>query len=752
MTDQVLAPEEDAYRPEPDLVGAGAIHRKLGLTDSEFDEICSILDRPPRPAELAMYSVMWSEHCSYKSSRAHLGRFPSEAPWVVVGPGENAGVVDLGDGWLAALRIESHNHPSYVEPYQGAATGVGGILRDIFTMGARPIALWDQIRFGPLDEPNNRYLFRGVVGGIAGYGNAVGVPTVGGEVAFADRYSGNPLVNVMCLGILQRDQLVLGTSGGPGTVAVLLGSSTGRDGIGGASVLASASFDDSAGTKRPSVQVGDPFTEKKLIEACLELYERKLVVGVQDLGAAGLSCATSEPAARAGMGIDVDLSNVHTREPGMSASELLMSESQERMMAFVEPDLVDAVLGVAEKWEIGASVVGEVKAGGRLTVFHDGALVADIPAASLTDDAPRYERPQGEPHWMEDLWGNTLTFVTPPDIADSVLRLLDDPSIGSPEWVYRQYDHMLFLNTLIGPGSDGSLIRIAGTDKAIAVSTDGNGPVCYLDPRRGGARLIYESALNVAITGARPLAVVDNLNFGNPEKPEVMWQFRQTIEGISEACEALALPVVGGNVSFYNETDGIDIYPTPVVGLMGLAEPVPDAPPRHDRAEDGMDLWRFGTDWAINLAGSAFEEMAYGHLGGRPSAPDSTAARAAIEMARRLAQEGLAPAVHDLSDGGMAIAVCELAIASKVGVRLSYADWRSLFSEDPHRFIAAAPPANRFRIAELANEVGIPAATIGSFGGAEIVFSRGTKHATIDLELARRTYFEAIPRRLEAPA
>lgn len=743
-----MAPEENAYTPEPSEEGPEPLHRRLGMTDAENRQVHHILGREPQPAELAMYSVMWSEHCSYKSSRIHLGRFPTEAPWVVVGPGENAGVIDIGDGWLAALRIESHNHPSFVEPYQGAATGVGGILRDVFTMGARPVALWDQIRFGPLDEAHNRYLFSGVVSGIAGYGNAVGVPTVGGEVAFADRYSGNPLVNVMCLGIMRRDQLVLGTAGGPGTVAVLLGATTGRDGIGGASVLASASFDETAGAKRPSVQVGDPFTEKKLIEACLELYEKKLVVGVQDLGAAGLSCATSEPAARAGMGMEVDLSVVPTREPGMTAAELLMSESQERMMAFVHPDRVAEVLAVAEKWEIEAAVVGGVVEGGTLRVFHDGRLVVELPAASLSEDAPRLRRPLGEPHWMEDLWGNTLTFVTPPDIADALLELLDDPSIGSPAWVYEQYDHMLNVSTLVGPGNDGSLIRIPGTEKGLSVSTDGNGPVCHLDPRRGAARLVYEAALNVAINGARPMAVVDNLNFGNPEKPEIMWQFRETIEGISQACEALGLPVVGGNVSFYNESDGVDIYPTPIVGMVGLADPIPARPPRHDRIEPEMSVWRFGPDYAVNLAGSAFEEMAFGHLGGRPSAPDSTMAKAAIEMARRLAQEGLAVAIHDISDGGLAVALAELAIASQVGASVEYADWRELFCEDPHRFLAAVDPALDQKVAALTAEVGIPAARIGRFGGDEIAFNRGGRRASVDLGVATTTYREAIPRRM----
>lgn len=743
-----LAPEEDARLPEPEPAGTRPLHQRLGMNDEEYAAVEALLSRPPRPAELAMYSVMWSEHCSYKSSRVHLGRFPTSAPWVVVGPGENAGVVDLGDGWLAALRIESHNHPSFVEPYQGAATGVGGILRDVFTMGARPVALWNQIRFGPLDQPRNRYLFGGVVAGIAGYGNAVGVPTVGGEVEFEECYSANPLVNVMCLGILRRDQLVLGTSGPAGTVAVLLGAATGRDGIGGASILASASFDEQSAEKRPSVQVGDPFEEKKLIEACLELYERKLVVGVQDLGAAGLSCATSEPAARANMGMEVHLERVHVREPGMTPPELLMSESQERMMAFVEPDLVADVLAVAERWEIDASVVGEVRAGGMLRVFDDGELVAELPAASLSEDAPRYHRPLGEPAWMEDLWAKTITFVAQPGIATALLALLDEPSIASKAWAYEQFDHMLFLSTLIGPGHDGSLLRVRGTDKALAVSTDGNGRLCYLDPRRGAARLVYEAALNVAMTGGRPLALVDNLNFGNPEKPEVMWQFRETVEGISEACEALGIPVVGGNVSFYNETDGRDIYPTPVVGMLGKVEPVPARLPRLDRAEAGMELWRFGPEWAINLAGSVFELVTFGHVGGRPTSADPTMGRAAVELACRLAAEGLAPVLHDVSEGGLAVAVAEVCIASGVGAQLSYTDWRHVFCEDPHRFIAAIRPEDAARVAEMAEEVGIPAARIGGFGGEDIGFQRGGARAVVELAAAIAAYRDAIPRRM----
>jgi phosphoribosylformylglycinamidine synthase len=706
------------------------IHRRLGMTDAEYRSVTGILDREPRPAELAMYSVMWSEHCSYKSSRKHLGRFPTEAPWVVVGPGENAGVIDIGDGWLAAIRIESHNHPSFVEPYQGAATGVGGILRDVFTMGARPIALWDQIRFGPLDQAKNRYLFKGVVSGIAGYGNAVGVPTVGGELEFDDCYSGNPLVNVMCLGILRRDQLVLGTAGEPGNVAVLLGKATGRDGIGGASVLASASFDEASGEKRPAVQVGDPFEEKKLIEACLELYEKGLVVGVQDLGAAGLSCATSEPAGRAGVGIDVDLDAVHTREGGMTAPELLMSESQERMMAFVTPDLVDQVLAVADKWEIDSAVVGRVRAGDTLTVRHDGQVGAEVPAASLADDAPLYDRPATRPAWLDEVQARVFD-RTDLDIAATLLHLLADPAIGSSAWVHEQYDHMLFLSTVVGPGADGSLLRIKGTDKALTVSTDGNGRLCHLDPRVGSQRLVYEAALNVAVTGARPKALVDNLNFGNPEKPEVMWQFQQSVEGISEACEALGIPVVGGNVSFYNETDGVDIHPTPVVGVLGVADPMPTQPPRLQRATAGMEIWEIGPAASTNLAGSSVQRL-YGDLGGTPSPPDPDTATRMIELTAELAHQ--VPVLHDISDGGLAVALSEVCIASGTGAIVEVSN---PFSEDPHRVIAVLEPGSVELPGDLARK-------IGEIGGDEIVING----AAVDLSLAADLWHNAIPRAL----
>jgi phosphoribosylformylglycinamidine synthase len=602
-------------------------------------------------------------------------------------------------------------------------------------MGARPIALWDQIRFGPLDEPKNRYLFNGVVSGIAGYGNAVGVPTVGGELEFDDCYSGNPLVNVMCLGLMRREQLVLGTAGAPGTIAILLGKATGRDGIGGASVLASSSFDERSSEKRPSVQVGDPFEEKKLIEACLELYEGGLVVGVQDLGAAGLSCATSEPAGRAGVGMDVDLDAVHVREAGMTAPELLMSESQERMMAFVTPDLVGSVLATADKWEIDAAVVGVVRDGSTLTIRHRGEVVAEMPASSLADAAPIYDRPLSRPADIDAVWAaNPGSLGSDP--AHTLLTLLDDPAIGSTAWVHQQYDHMLFLNTVVGPGSDGSLIRVRGTEKGLAVSSDGNGRLCALDPRAGSARLVFESALNVAVLGARPIALVDNLNFGSPERPEVMWQFRESIEGIAEACEALGIPVVGGNVSFYNESEGAAIHPTPVVGILGLADPIPANPPRLSAAGEGMEIWEVGPVPGRNLAGSVAQRVVLDRHVGRPTPPDPTVARRMVDLVAGLAHD--VPVLHDISDGGRAVAIAEICIASGVGAVLVDDPAETWFSEDPHRVVVVFEPG----AVELPTDI---ARQVGMIGGEALRFG---ETGELDLGTLIDTYSQAIPRRM----
>ena len=709
-------------------------HVQLGMTDDEYHHVIEILGREPMAAELAMYSVMWSEHCSYKSSRAHLGKFSSDQPWVVVGPGENAGVVDLGDGWLAAVRIESHNHPSFVEPYQGAATGVGGILRDVFTMGARPIAVWDPLRFGPLDDPQNRYLLEGVVSGIAGYGNAVGVPTLGGEIEFADRFSKNPLVNVMALGILKEEQLVLSAASGEGNIAILLGNATGRDGIGGASILASASFEEGDEEKRPNVQVGDPFEEKKLIEACLELYERGLVVAIQDLGAAGISCATSETAGNGGMGMDVDLDRVHLRELDMNPGEILMSESQERMLAIVAPENEDEVLALAEKWEIEASSIGTVTAGPELKVFSKGELVAEVPAASLADDAPIYHRPYERPDYLDAAWANG--FRMPDGNAAAILRtLLDDPAIGDRSWISSQYDHMLFLNTVIEPGHDGSLLRIKGTQKGLAASTDGDALRTYLDPRRGAARIVFESALNVAVTGARPYALVDNLNFGNPEVPGVMWQFVEAVEGMAWACEQLDVPVVGGNVSFYNQTDGVDIYPAPVVGMLGFCDPMPETPPRLDRAEDGMAIWVVGQDPQGDFAASAIDRIVNGNLGGRPSDVDGDRARHAVSAAATLAYS--TPVLHDISTGGLAVALAEIAIASGVGFTVDAGSIADLFDETPLRFVAIGHGDDLDTMESYRR--------IGTMGGSTLDFGDA---GTLALGEATSIWRDALPRRM----
>ena len=670
-------------------------HRQLGMTDDELAAVVDELGREPSDLELAMYSVMWSEHCSYKSSRPYLSRFSSSAPWVLVGPGEGAGVVDIGDGIAIAIRIESHNHPSAVEPYQGAATGVGGIIRDIFSMGARPIALMDPLRFGSLTDARTRYLFEGVVAGISGYGNAVGVPTVGGEVVFDDCYRDNPLVNVLCLGVLPHERLVLARADGPGNLAVLLGSSTGRDGIGGASVLASAGFEAGSETKRPSVQVGDPFEEKRLIEACLELLERHLAVGVQDLGAAGLSCAASETAAKAGMGMDVDAARVARREPGMSTVELLTSESQERMLAIVEPEHLDAVLELAKRWEVRSEVVGRVTDTGRFRVFNgvfdawgvpgqapapppgdaplpissDREPEADVPAGSL-GDGPVYHRPRAVPAGLDARQAADPApllrerFGAGTDLSGELVALLATPTIAEKRWVWSQYDHQLFLNTVVGPGADAAVLRVKGTTKALALSTDGKARFCRLDPRTGGRLVVLEAARNVACAGGSPLALVNCLNFGNPEHPEVMWSFAEVVEGIAEACEALGLPVVGGNVSFYNESLGADIDPTPVVAVLGLVDDLRNRPPT-PRLTTGDRIVVLGVT-AAELGGSEWAVL-HGHADGRPPTADLDAARALHELVVDLVNAGRLGGVHDCSDGGLAVALAEMAFGGDTG-------------------------------------------------------------------------------------
>ncbi len=700
------------------------IHRALGLTDDEAASIERILGRTPNHLELAMYAVMWSEHCSYKSSRLHLRRLPTEGAGVLVGPGENAGVVDVGDGVAAAFRIESHNHPSAIEPYQGAATGIGGILRDVFTMGARPIALMDPLRFGPLSDARSRWIAEGVVSGISGYGNSVGVPTIGGEIVFDETYQDNPLVNVFCLGILPVDRLVLGRASGVGNLAVLFGSTTGRDGIGGVSVLASAGFsdDETDAAKRPSVQVGDPFEEKRLIEACLEMLDANLVVGIQDLGGAGLACATSETASRGGVGMDVYVSEVAKREIGMEPFEVMTSESQERMLAIVEPEHLDAVLAICDRWEITATVVGMVTAGGGLRILDrpDGELLAHVPAASLHEDAPLLDRPRAEPaDRAARLVDSADGALAPPaDAGADLLEMLYDTS-----WVWSQYDHQLFLSTVVGPGGDASVLRlkhpITGDDtgRGLAVTCDGNHRWCALDPRRGTALVVAEAVANLACVGARPLALVNCLNFGNPEHPETMWQLSEAVDGMGEACRALSLPVVGGNVSLYNESRGRDIDPTPIVAVVGMVDELVVPPPGAGLV-DGTRLVVLGAD-PDTLSGSRWA-WRRGHKAGAPPALELVHHRAVCELVRGLVGDGMVLGVHDAADGGFGLALAEMAVQSGVGAVVrppAGPDHRWLFGESPSRFVLAVDPAALGELQRRATAVGVPAVVVGDAGG-----------------------------------
>lgn len=724
---------------------ARTLHRALGLTDSERDEIEAILARPPNDLELALFAVMWSEHCSYKSSRVHLKRLPTEAPHVLVGPGENAGVIDAGDGIAVAIRIESHNHPSAIEPYQGAATGVGGILRDIFTMGARPIAVMDPLFFGDPDEARQRWLIEGVVAGISGYGNSVGVPTVGGELTFDRCYSQNPLVNVLCMGVLPVERLVLGQASGVGNLAVLLGSATGRDGIGGVSVLASAGFggddSDEETAKRPSVQVGDPYEEKRLIEACLEMLDAHLVVGIQDLGGAGLVCATSETAARGGVGMDVDVTAVPRREPGMAAYEVMTSESQERMLAIVTPEDLPRLHEVCRRWEVHASVVGRVTdppAGeaGRLRVLDgfDGKVLGDVPAASLSDDAPLYHRPMSRPADLDarltDDPGTSLP--APSDCTSDLLALLTDPA-----WVYRQYDHQLFLNTVEGPGGDAAVLRLAApglpeSERGLALSTDSNPRWCSLDPRQGTAATVAEAALNVACAGARPMAVVNCLNFGNPEHPEVMWQLSETVDGMTDACLALDLPVIGGNVSLYNESGGTDIDPTPVIGVLGLIDTLAARPPGITLVDGASLVLLTGSGMSStgtgrpSLAGSRWAVERHGHRHGTLPPLDLAAHARLVALVTDIVAEGvrggdaLVAGVHDVSGGGLGVALAELSVRSGIGLMVGgIADHHELFTEAPSRVLMCTTrPAD---LVSRAADAGVGFRVIGATGGDRIV-------------------------------
>ena len=701
--------------------------RQLGLTDFEYEMIVEQMGREPNLAELNMYSVMWSEHCSYKHSRSSLSLFPTSGPRVIQGPGENAGVVDIGDGWAAVFKIESHNHPSAVEPYQGAATGVGGILRDIFTMGAQPIAFLNSLRFGTLEDAQGRYLFDGVVAGIGGYGNCVGIPTVAGEIYFEPCYGGNPLVNAMCVGIMPSERLVLGKACGVGNLVLLVGACTGRDGIHGVT-FASEELSEASEERRPAVPVGDPFLGKLLMDATLEAIEKKLVSGVQDFGGAGLTCALTETASRGGTGIEIDLDKVPLREEGMHPFEILTSESQERMLLIVEPDKLAAVEAVFKRWDLHPAVLGRVTDDGMVVARHKGEEVVRVPAASVAGGAPAYTPASREPAYYRELAAFDPDSLEPVvDLNTVLLKLLGSPDLASKEWVWRRYDHMVHTSILQGPGGDAAVIRLRESGKALALTVDGNGRHTYLDPHLGGKLAVAEALRNLSCTGAEPIGITDCLNFGNPEKPEIFWQFRQAVEGMAEACRVLEIPVVGGNVSFYNEVEGEAIYPTPVVGAVGLFESGEKPCGMAFNADESL-IFMLGSS-NVSLGGSQFLKSIYGQVAGKLAAIDLELEKRLHDLLRRLIREKLISSAHDLSDGGLAVALAESCLGgyrgASITVPITTNPALSLFGEGPSRAVVTLKQESLDQVRQLAAEVSVALVEIGSVGGEALKITLG---------------------------
>ena len=754
------------------------------LTAEEFDRIKSLLGREPTFVELGIFSVMWSEHCSYKSSRIHLRRLPTTGERIVVPPGENAGVVDVGDDWCIAFKIESHNHPSFIEPFQGAATGVGGILRDVFTMGARPIASMNSLRFGSLDHPQhgrrNRSLLAGVVGGIAHYGNAFGVATVGGEVAFDDAYSLNPLVNAFALGILKRNQIFFGKATGVGNPILYVGAKTGRDGIHGAT-MASAEFDEEALEKRPTVQVGDPFLEKLLLEACLEAMRSGAVAGIQDMGAAGLTSSSCEMASRAGTGVEIDLTLVPQREVGMTAYEMLLSESQERMLIVAHAGREREVVDIFRKWDLDAVVIGRVREDSRMRVLHNGETVADIPVAALTDEAPLYERPMAKPSSKSQVSSfksedqkrkakdqgpedkDQSTKHKDQNQNDSLLRLLASPNLASKQFVYRQYDHMVRTNTAVLPGADAAVVRIKETRRALAMTLDGNGRYCAANPREGAKLIVAEAARNVVCVGAHPLAITNCLNFASPERPEVMWSFSEVIDGMAEACRAFNTPVVSGNVSFYNETEGRGILPTPVIGMIGLIEDVRlVVQPGFKQSHDLVAL--LGTtadDLSISEYAAVIDGVATAEMIAHGAVPriDLEVERAVQNACLAAAEAGLLRSAHDCSDGGLAVALAECCFSSLnrpgLGANVSLPDslpvTSTLFSESPSRIVISFAASARAGIERIAQRENCPLTLIGEVGGDALQIKLGDETVvSANVAELESVWRGSLPKKLEA--
>ncbi len=723
--------------------------REMGLKDAEYELIQSILGRDPNYVELGMYSVMWSEHCSYKNSRQVLKTLPTTGERVLQGPGENAGIIDIGDGLAIVFKVESHNHPSAIEPYQGAATGVGGIIRDIFTMGARPIALLNSLRFGPLEDARVRYLMEEVVSGIAGYGNCIGIPTVGGEIFFDESYRGNPLVNVMCVGIIEKDKIALGKAAGIGNAVILVGARTGRDGMHGVT-FASEELGEASEERRPAVQVGDPFMEKLLLEACLELIDKKIIIGIQDLGGAGLTCATCEMASRAGTGMEVEINQVPTREEGMTPYEIMLSESQERMLLVVEKEKEGEVERVFTKWGLTSSTIGRVTADGQLKITKDGELVVNIPAESLAEGAPVCYPEMKKPAYLKEarVFGG-LESLAKISHEEAFYKLLDSPNIASKEWIYRQYDYMVRTSTVLSPGADAAVLRIRGGKKGIAMTVDCNARYTYLDPYSGGALAVAEAARNLACTGAKPLAVTDCLNFGSPEKPEIYWQFTQAAAGIKDACLAFDTPVTGGNVSFYNETDGAAVFPTPVLGMIGLIEDIENiVTPCFKEAGNYLILAGSGRP---SLEASEYLKAIYGQTKGTPPTPDLPGEKKIQEVLLSLVEHKLLASAHDLTEGGLVMTLAESALAGGLGAEVDLPAGEEttafLFGEGAPLVLLSVSENNLSEVRKILQQAAVPFQQAGRVLSSSRLVVKNEQETFLDLDMqvVAKKWREAIP-------
>jgi phosphoribosylformylglycinamidine synthase II len=701
--------------PTPEHIEEQKLYKEMGLNDEEYQMVCSFLGRKPNYVETGVYSVMWSEHCSYKNSKNQLRKFPTTGPRVLMGPGEGAGIVDIGDNQAVVFKIESHNHPSAIEPFQGAATGVGGIIRDVFSMGARPIALLNSLRFGNLQNERVKYLFENVVAGIAGYGNCIGIPTVGGEVYFDESYEGNPLVNAMCVGLIDHDKIQRGVAVGIGNPVIYVGPATGRDGIHGAT-FASEELTEESEAKRPAVQVGDPFMEKLLMEACIEMIDSGIVLGIQDMGAAGLTCSSAEMASKAGNGMELYLDLVPQRETGMTPYEMMLSESQERMLVVVERGKEEAVKKIFDKWGLLSAVVGKVTNDGRLRLINHGETVADMPVQTLTEECPIYNKPSSVPaYYEENAKVDTTRYEEVTDLEGALKSILSSPTVASKEWVYRQYDYMVRTSTAVRPGSDAAVVMIRGTRKALAMSTDCNGRYVYLDPEVGGRIAVSEGARNVVCSGAEPLAITDNLNYGNPEKPEIFWQLSKSIDGMSEACRVLHTPVIGGNVSLYNENAKGAIYPTPVIGMVGLVHDLNHITTQEFKKE-GDTIILLGETYA-ELGGSEFQIRIHGVVEGRPPQIDLGVEKKLLDATLQAIQNGWIASAHDISEGGLAVALAESCFGRKLGVEVNYETSlrpdMALFSESQSRILISVDAENLENVRTWMTQSGVPCQILG---------------------------------------